>query len=333
MFEWKEWNYRMSTTFSNRASSNSFLFLKNITTKTQHLFQLFVYCYMKTRQSIPYGLKNEQLLHIDQVAQGLKCSCVCPFCRQPLVAKKGQLKQHHFAHHRGANCAHALESVLHLRAKEIFAQFQYLVLPAVTIQGRDQPLYGPRCIQIHRVYLENYLDGIIPDIILETGHKRLLVEIKVSHGIGRKKINHLQKLGLAAIEIDALAIFNTLSGLNKQWNDTAFRETLLEGTQHKSWLYNPRKQWLEYNLRKQATVKKISHRQYKNTHHHWVQPCPQKKRLRRFGNQRSQSFADAIQDCAHCPYCIEIEYHKNWVGYREVTLGPKLVYCYGHLEE
>ncbi len=287
---------------------------------------------MKSTQTIPYGLRDGKLHRVEQVARGLKCACLCPFCQQALVAKKGQKNQHHFAHQKGTTCTHALESALHLRAKELFTQYRYLLLPPVSLHGQPRPLYGPRRIQFQKVYLENYLDGIIPDIILETDHKRILVEIKVSHGIGFKKIQHLQRLSLAAIEINALAIYQTVSGLGPEWSDDAFRHYLLEGKNHKSWLYNPRKQWLEYNLRKQAIAKRVTHRQYKNYHRYLVQPCPQKRRFHQYGPHHQQSYADVIQDCSHCPFCIEVEYHKDWVGYREVTLAPKTVHCHGHLD-
>ncbi len=287
---------------------------------------------MKSAQSIPYGLKEGHLLRINQVSRGLTCDCICPFCYNPLVAKKGSRNQHHFAHYKGTDCGYALESALHLRAKELFIQHRYLMLPSVKLHGQRQPIYGPHRIHFKKVYLENYLEGIIPDIILETEHKRLLVEIKVSHGSQLKKIRRLQKLKLAAIEIDALAIYQAVSGLGQQWSDDAFSRYLLDGTAHKSWLYNPQKQWQEYNLRKQAIAKNVKHRTYKNFHRYLVQPCPQKKRFHQYGAHRQYSYADVIQDCRHCPYCIEIEHHKGWVGYREVSLEPKTVYCYGHLD-
>ena len=40
-----------------------------------------------------------RLLHIDDVPSGLACDCICPGCSRPLVAKKGRLQAHHFAHH------------------------------------------------------------------------------------------------------------------------------------------------------------------------------------------------------------------------------------------
>lgn len=59
------------------------------------------------------------LVYIDEVENGIKCSCFCPNCKEPLSAKNnGAIKKHHFAHVSGAECEHAYESMLHILAKE-----------------------------------------------------------------------------------------------------------------------------------------------------------------------------------------------------------------------
>ena len=76
---------------------------------------------------------NGVLVHISEVERGLQCGCVCPMCRRDLVAKQGKVQEHHFAHDKGAECAHAVETALHLAAKDILAKRREIVLPAVEI--------------------------------------------------------------------------------------------------------------------------------------------------------------------------------------------------------
>lgn len=58
------------------------------------------------------------LVNIDEVKPGRDCSCLCPMCKEPLIAKnKGQKLSHHFAHWSGRECIYAYESMLHLLAK------------------------------------------------------------------------------------------------------------------------------------------------------------------------------------------------------------------------
>lgn len=62
---------------------------------------------------------NGNLVHIDNVANGKKCGCFCPACKEPLVAKNGGKKKiHHFAHFSDVDCEFAYETILHLLAKE-----------------------------------------------------------------------------------------------------------------------------------------------------------------------------------------------------------------------
>ncbi|MDV2997800.1 MAG: hypothetical protein N4J56_007505 [Chroococcidiopsis sp. SAG 2025] len=45
-----------------------------------------------------YGLEqNNQLVAIEDVPSG-KINLVCPYCGNELVAKKGLVQEHHFAH-------------------------------------------------------------------------------------------------------------------------------------------------------------------------------------------------------------------------------------------
>ena len=68
---------------------------------------------------LTYAINSEeQLVHVDDVANGNKCNCICPSCKAPLIAKNKGEKMHHFAHQAGCNCTSAYESMLHLLAKE-----------------------------------------------------------------------------------------------------------------------------------------------------------------------------------------------------------------------
>lgn len=52
---------------------------------------------------------NGQLINIDEVSSG-KTALKCPFCHAPLLAKKGRIKEHHFAH-VGETCAESINTV------------------------------------------------------------------------------------------------------------------------------------------------------------------------------------------------------------------------------
>lgn len=53
---------------------------------------------------LTYGVTRDgTLLTIADVKSG-KTNLICPFCSRPLIAKKGKVKQHHFAHVGGETC-------------------------------------------------------------------------------------------------------------------------------------------------------------------------------------------------------------------------------------
>lgn len=68
---------------------------------------------------LTYALSAEgKLVHIDRVANGKECGCFCTYCGEPLQAKQGAKRKHHFSHLSGTECEAAYESMLHLLAKE-----------------------------------------------------------------------------------------------------------------------------------------------------------------------------------------------------------------------
>jgi len=66
---------------------------------------------------LPYGERDGLLVHVDQVPRGKACNCVCPSCKAPLLARKGQKVSHHLAHARAHACNP--ETVLHVLGKRL----------------------------------------------------------------------------------------------------------------------------------------------------------------------------------------------------------------------
>ncbi len=54
----------------------------------------------------PFGLRNGKIVMIEDISieeRGLQCNCVCPNCKEPLIARLGEINRHHFAH-SGKGC-------------------------------------------------------------------------------------------------------------------------------------------------------------------------------------------------------------------------------------
>jgi competence CoiA-like predicted nuclease len=82
--------------------------VENEILNTEHTYNLF------------YGLLDNELKHISEVKNGLKCDCICPACEKKLVARNGgQKRKHHFAHYESAECKYGVQTSIHIAAKNI----------------------------------------------------------------------------------------------------------------------------------------------------------------------------------------------------------------------
>lgn len=192
---------------------------------------------------LPYGeAADGRLLHISTVPSGLACACKCPACGTPLVARKGQQLEHHFAHHSSAACVTALESALHKLAKQVIADHRRVGLPAVeAVVGDERRLVYPEMIfDGIDVTLEEGMDGLRPDIVARKADRELLVEVAVTHFCDDQKIALIRERELATIEID-------LRGLRLDLPAADVEAAILVSARRR-WLYNRRQEEAEAEL-------------------------------------------------------------------------------------
>lgn len=158
---------------------------------------------MRVDCNVTYALKDGVLTHISDVESGLKCGCVCAGCKGELIAKKGEIKVHHFAH-VNAECAHAYESALHLLAKDLFCQLKDFRLPVYSAESvpfsKTMPVIS---ISDFEAKKEVWFGSFKPDVVLyKNDIPVLFVEIAVTHFVDDEKYNKIANLGISCIEID-----------------------------------------------------------------------------------------------------------------------------------
>lgn len=207
-----------------------------------------------------YALRNGRLISIRQVGRGLQPDCLCPACGSPLIAKKGPIRQHHFAHKSGRACENAAETALHLLAKQVICTpGTQLALPPYTIEGRRRrgsksqaisvtvPDVGGATIQVAAGQEECRFEGFTADALISVlsgsgrTRKELIVEIAVTNPSGKPKIRRISSAGVPAIEID-LSKFPHYEGMSVETVQQVFLEP-----QRVKWLFHP----------KQVDVRKI----------------------------------------------------------------------------
>ena len=190
-----------------------------------------------------YGMRDGKLLFIADVPRGLTCGCICARCRGTLVAKKGSIRRHHFAHFEVTSCHGAAESVLHSLAKELIAELDVIVIPpyefvkqrktktgalvqhqALVAKGGDVP--------IHNVRVEENEGDFVPDIIIESGPKSLIVEVAVTHKVARAKLRKIRRRNLPTIEI-------RLDPSDSFLSRESLKNKLQRDLTSKVWLFHP----------------------------------------------------------------------------------------------
>lgn len=173
-------------------------------------------------------------VHIDDTVSGLACECVCPGCGRDMVARKGRVRAHVFAHcaHQAEDCRPG-ESALHKFAKELLSSRLRLKLPAFTMTDEHGSLEVTKEIDFtfDEAVLEKRTGEVIPDVICRRADRVLHVEFLVTHACDRAKLAKLKAMQVSVIEIDLSAFRGELL--------TSLEDAILFRAPRK-WLLNPR---------------------------------------------------------------------------------------------
>lgn len=152
--------------------------------------------------------EHGRIVYVDEVPRGEKCGCICPCCREKLLARQGEERKHHFAHisvkgkefaqqknKRGANLEMCYQVIVYKLAEQIVKTQKRIHVPSY------YGFFPARDIDFKSVDIDSQYEreDKQPDIIAvaEDG-KRYLIEFifkyKVQHkqGVDYKNLNCLQ---------------------------------------------------------------------------------------------------------------------------------------------
>lgn len=242
-----------------------------------------------------YALLDEKLVFIDDVKNGIECSCVCSYCGEALIAKNGGTKRiHHFSHISGAECAHGYETSLHLLAKKIIEQDHRLQVPEAVLKYPDTNfslmILDETEMEFSSVCLESKCGSVIPDITCFSDNKPILfVEIKVTHGIDEEKLTKLREQSVPTLEID-------LSNIERVITEDELRMIIRSKSEYKKWIYHNITE--EYN-RKLTSVVQTKTPISRGFAFHYDE-CPISARV-----YKGKPYANVIDDCLGCEHFIE----------------------------
>ena len=179
---------------------------------------------------IALNLENK-LVHIIDVERGLACRCTCFTCGDEVIARKGEINEHHFAHASNKDsCIINTESLIHRYGKQVILDSLSVHLPALPnfIDEHQSTLWT-----FEKVIPEFSFGKIRPDLVAYTNGKPIFIEIAVTHFIDQEKLNFIKKFAVNTVELDLSSLLNSEISIP---SDEA-KQFILDELSHKKWIY------------------------------------------------------------------------------------------------
>ena len=173
--------------------------------------------------------ENKKLVDIKNVERGLACQCTCFECGETVIARKGKIKEHHFAHASNKeSCTIHKESVLHKYAKEVILESMGLMLPALPNSDNEAAWWT-----FEKILPEFSLGLIRPDLVGYFDGEPILIEIAVTHFIDADKLKRIEVFKSKCIEIDLSSLLKS----NISIPSPEAKKEILENLNNRKWAY------------------------------------------------------------------------------------------------
>ena len=174
--------------------------------------------------------EQKQIVNVKQVQRGLACMCFCFECGEPVVARKGDKNEHHFAHlSNKESCTIHPESILHKFAKQVIMEERYLTLPSLP----DDENSEDKTWQFDRLVEEQSIGSIRPDLVATIDGEMMFIEVAVTSFIDTDKADFIKLLGIKTIEIDLREIIKQDMELPSE----EARDYILGCVSNKHWIF------------------------------------------------------------------------------------------------
>ena len=174
--------------------------------------------------------EKKQIVNVKQVERGLACMCFCFECAEPVVARKGEKNEHHFAHlNNKESCTIHPESILHKFAKQVIMQERYLILPSLP----DDEHSEDKTWQFDHLIEERAVGCIRPDIVATVDDEMMFIEVAVTSFIDTDKSDFIKQLGIKTVEIDLREILK--QGVELPSEEA--KDYILDCVSNKQWIF------------------------------------------------------------------------------------------------
>lgn len=154
----------------------------------------------------------------------------CFECGEPVVARKGEKNEHHFAHlNNKESCTIHPESILHKFAKQVIMEERYLTLPSLP----DDEHSEDKTWQFDHLIDEQSVGCIRPDIVATVDDEMMFIEVAVTSFIDTDKADFIKQLGIKTVEIDLREIMT--QGIEVPSEEV--KDYILDCVSNKQWIF------------------------------------------------------------------------------------------------
>lgn len=221
---------------------------------------------------VPFGYSESKgrLVDVHQVQSGKRCGCICPSCKAPLIARKGNKKIWHFAHDSGSAAFQKLEKCTYsffvsarMMARQLIGDSLEVALPdfEIVLSGKGpQSAYPVRVseqvtksgrVRLSNVVVDAELNGQRFDILGYVGGHALAFFF--THpgrdGFTRTGNHGESETGIVAIALDGLKDeFRKLQSPDYSYG-VILTNYISNDTKSKKWIFHPRQQQAEGKAR------------------------------------------------------------------------------------
>ena len=251
----------------------------------------------KSDRPIYFGIATEtgELLSVDNAARGRACSCICPSCGTKLLARKGEIKKHHFAHEINKECLYGAEISIYHAFYELLRKARQFFLPDAILSFhsyKKEEIVNKGClISLTDVVFYNDPIHYPPELLCYSGRNCFQVVLNIEAYYNESDYHMLMEYGkqnnipIISVDIDDLDDLSDFSKL----------QPYIDTPEHKVWIYNRIVDKWDQKYREAA----VAPASFESGH-----LCLAQK------NQYKNVYSAKMEDCMHCRYCYDYTLEK-----------------------